>query len=168
MNLIKKITLVCFLAIAAIACSNDDDNGSSKKNEFTYDGTSYELSLGYLEDFGEFSEGVYNFDIYLLSSNAENGMYFEMFTDNQNKLEVGTYTLSNSGNANTFSSSSEIGINLNSENEKYYEITEGTVEILSNDTYKIEFEGTANGKAFSGYYKGSLNSGDILPRPARK
>ena len=182
MNLIKKITLICLVAITAIACNKDDDGASnSKKGQLKFDGKSYNLKSGFLYNYGEIETGIYNYDVVLLTTeivfedgeplapadNIFSEVYFELYTDNSQELEEGVYNFSNTVDVNTFSEFSEIAINVNFDTEEgtYYEITSGTFEVLSNNTYELSFEGNAEGKSFSGNYKGSLKTYDDFLEP---
>ena len=157
------------------SCGSDDDGGSSSNNVLIYDGTEFELKAGVIENYGDYyTDGVYNFDVSLLSSEITigddeitpnddiiSGVYFELFTDNSSDLEIGTYTFGSTYAVNTYDSA-EIYINSTDGGYNGFEVTSGSFTVLDNgSTYEFEFAGTAEGgESFSGYYRGSLEAFD--------
>ena len=167
--------ILAFVSLAVISCNKDDDNNDDTSSNFLKVGsTEYQLKAGGIDNYGQVSTGVYNFDITLVTSTVTNvngvilpqdeifsGIYFELFTSNPNNLDVGVYQFSTSANVNTFSYGDvfiDASYNDMGENTTYYDITGGSLEVLDNgNTYRLEFEGTLdNGQSFSGSYRGSL------------
>jgi len=179
-----KQILLLSLAFVLISCSNDDENNNENPNLtdnfLTIGSTNYELKGGSIEDYGEYEAGIFNFDIVLITTSVNfiggefmpedqvySGIYFELFTDNQGDLAVGTYTqvaLEDIG-AQTFEYS-EIAQNVEFEDEDdsgiFSELVEGSIDIISNGPeYELEFNGVDDlGRTISGYYKGTLISVD--------
>jgi hypothetical protein len=156
------------------SCSDDDDNQNSSPNFFIYGDTEIQLTDGIILDYGQYTEGVYNFDIVILDSEINNmggepfpandtfsGVEFELFTTNAEDLQVGTYTFG-SDEANSY----EYGVvyfNSSTQNFESLYIDSGTFTVLDNgSTYEFEFEGTVeDGTEFSGSFKGSLEAYDF-------
>jgi len=157
----------------SFSCDSDDDGGSSSgSGTLTYGDTEIQLKAGVIQDYGEYTDGVYNFDIVLIDSEiTENdgypypvndtfsGVYFELFTDNASDLEVGTY---NFGSDEAYSYEyGEVYIQTTIDEYGFF-IYSGSFTVLDNgSSYEIEFEGTtSDGTAFSGSYTGSLTAYD--------
>lgn len=162
-----------------VGCKKDSNSSNNKMN---YDGTDYNLSQGFLENFGQWTDEMdYNMGIVLLSSGFTvhevdgeidslsgigHGIVFDLFTTSINKVEVGVYTYDagESGQAGTFNYSNGV-INYNSATEDgtEFDITAGKLTIVQNgDTYELNFDCTAdNGKHVTGYFKGSLKYYDM-------
>ncbi|MDT0295221.1 hypothetical protein ACFQ3R_03090 [Mesonia ostreae] len=173
MKKVKIFLVLAFVSLSIISCNKDDDNDSSSSSNFLKVGDSeYTLKAGVIEDYGSFSTGVYNFDVLLTTSKLTtiagevlpqdeifSGIYFELFTANENNLEEGVYNFSTSGEANTFEYGDIIiDATIGESEPTYYEITGGSFEVLDNgNTYNLKFEGMMeNGQSFSGAYRGSL------------
>ena len=66
-----KNQVLFFLAIFGLfmytGCKKDDNN-TSVKNEFVLNGSTYDLSKGFITDYGANGNGSYDFDITLTSS----------------------------------------------------------------------------------------------------
>ncbi len=173
-NLSRMFILLFFTSVTLMSCSTDDDgeeeNGSGNAN---YDGTEINLDQGYIVDYGEY-EGLYNFDITLLSDDFEidianeniegNGemVYFEMWTEQSSGLKNGTYTLSN-GESDFGLTYAEFAMDFNpnedeEEGGSYLESTVAEVTVnKSGSTYTLDFELTfENGKSLTGRYVGNL------------
>ena len=163
----KKLYLL-FIAIAVLSSCKKDDNGPS--NNVKYDGRTYELSKGYLENYGEWYDNTYNFDLTLVSSDVTitessasgvgNLVYFEMLSPSPTELAAGTYTFASSFNtANTFDQGM-VGLDFDVANftGTILSLVGGTVEVSkSGTTYDITFNGVlATGKSVSGKYSGTL------------
>ncbi|MGS2725565.1 hypothetical protein ACU8DI_03070 [Psychroserpens sp. BH13MA-6] len=174
MKSLKLFVLLITVSMLSFSCGNDDDNQNSSSNKLIFGDTEYQLRAGVIEDYGAYSEGIYNFDIVLLNSEINNvdgefqpvnetfsGVYFELFTDNSENLAEGTYTFGDNIDVGTYVYA-EVFINTTVDNYSAIDITSGTFTVLDNGTtYEFVFEGTVDGGAsFSGYYKGSLSSYD--------
>jgi hypothetical protein len=175
----KKISQLLFMALMVVfsACSDDDDNNNPAQNNILNIGDNeYELKAGSIEDYGLYSNNLYNFDIVLATSNVTivdgeiipqdqilSGIYFELFTNAENDLSTGTYNLVDFQNiANqTFEICDiyeNVDVTLEEENGSLSELVSGTFSVLSNGPeYEFEFSGVDNlGQNITGYYKGNL------------
>ncbi len=177
MKNLKLLVLLLTVSVFSFSCGDDDDGGSggvSGDSVLVFGDDEFQLRAGVIEDYGEYSDGIYNFDIILLDSPISefdgeffptnqtfSGVYFELFTDNPLNLEVGTYTFGNEVEVGSYEYA-DIYIESTLENFNFFEITSGTFKVLDNgSTYELEFEGTtSDGTSFSGYYKGSLQEYD--------
>lgn len=169
-NYIKIVFFSISCSILLTGCSKDDDSGPS--NYLTYSGIKYELSKGYLENYGEaWVDDVYNFDLTLCSSgitvteDAHSGVgnffYFEMYSSSATELTPGTYTFSSSGDEtpSTFDEGLA-GVNYDIANEigTYLEFVGGTVIIeKTGNIYTITIDCALPSAAkVTGSYKGEL------------
>lgn len=141
-------------------------------------GTDYDLKSGIIENYGEFEEGIFNFDISLFTEpignvNSDNpfgdasvsGVYFELFTTNESNIATGTYDFSsNFGSENTFTFAAVLenclfstdGDDVNCENE--FAITGGTFTVNAvGNQFDLEFSASLmGGGSAEGKYVGSL------------
>ncbi|WP_179339377.1 hypothetical protein [Winogradskyella ludwigii] len=178
MKNLKLLVLLVSMSLISFSCGSDDDGdgGSSASSDsvLIFGDAEYQLESGTIEDYGEYSDGVYNFDIVLVTSdistiNGETeavddtytGIYFELFTSNSGDLEEGVYTLGDNIEAGSFVYAN-IFVESSSDEYTSFDIDSGTFTVLEDgSTYEFEFEGTvSNGTSFSGYYRGSLLSFD--------
>ena len=118
MKTLKYLAVVCFLSIF-VACSSDDDNnnnddGPAAMGTFTYNGKTYQLTTGVIENEGE-GYGDYDSIEYLISfttselgKDDEGDFYptddkfsiidFSLFSENGEKPKVGTYHFDSDNN----------------------------------------------------------------------
>ncbi|NRD19015.1 hypothetical protein HNV08_03065 [Winogradskyella eckloniae] len=184
MKILKQIILVFTLSAMSFSCGSDDDGGSSNSNGvLIYGDTEYQLKAGIIEDYGEYYDGLYNFDISLATSeiiesdgvpvpedNIFSGVYFELFTSNSSDLAEGTYAFGDNVEVNSYTYAN-LFIDSSIENNNAISINSGTFTVLENgSTYEFSFQGTSSdGTSFSGSYTGSLQSYDYtdeFDRPA--
>ena len=112
-KLIPNTLLIAFTSILLISCSSDDDQPATEEiqNFLKVGDQEFELKSGIIEDFGSYQD-LYNFDIslYSIETRVENNeivpindpemvsaIYFELFTDNPDDLNVGSYEFDFSG-----------------------------------------------------------------------
>lgn len=168
MKNLKLFILLLSVSLATFSCGSDDD--SAAENVLTFGDTEYQLKSGFITDYGEVEEGIYNFDVSILDIDIDitdlesgegleevfTGIYFELFTDNSENLEEGIYAFGTDIEANSYVYA-DIYMQTADDNS-YYTINSGTFTVLNNGTtYEFEFEGTTEDDvAFSGYYKGTL------------
>lgn len=188
----KKLTflLICSIVSVFWSCKSDDDSSDGNSGSGIVqieDGITLNLKSGTIEDYGEYSTGLYNFDIVLVdtnintvsgqpmpSNNPFNGVYFELFTDNPNDLAEGVYTI-NDGfeyEANSIGWA-ELMTNIDFDDEEsgsYTDITSVTFTVLDNgNSYEFEFEGVLDtGETITGNYSGSLLKFDYSDVEGRK
>ena len=167
------------MVIALIGCKKDEED-KKPDSYFEYDGKVYELSYGFLENWGQATETSFNLDLIMLSDSfvlhetagvldsitgVGEGLYFEMFASKNDELPAGDYNY----NATSFQAGTYdygdfvINYNLETEQGTIYEITGGKVTVKRNGTsYEMTFDCTAsNGKKLAGRFKGNLRYFDF-------
>lgn len=174
----KKITLnlavLLIITIAFSGCKKDKKDDETTKNFLKVDGTDYDLSKGFLINYGIYGSSN-NIDLVLISSGITvhevmglpdsvsgtgNAIYFELYSTSGDKLQLGDYIYNDSGDAGTFDWADYL-LNWNATqlpDADFTNITSGTVKVINNGTeYELSFSGKdSNNKTISGYYKGSL------------
>ena len=164
----KQLRIALFLLLMSFVALNSCEDDSKPKNNFKYDGKTYTLSDGYLEDYGA-NNGSYDWDVFIISSKLTyNGdwftgtgdiVYFDLNTASENGLVTGTYTYSSERDVFTFVDGA-IGLNYNMDTESgaIVEVIGGTVEItVSGNEVLFEFNLIAEtGKTIKGRFKGVL------------
>jgi len=176
MKKIKLLTCVFISVLATVttSCSNDDDavddTPIAVANEFTYDGVTYALSQGFLEDYGDNGNGSYDFDITLLSDDftldtvnqsitgTGEAVYLDLNSDNMTDLSDGTYIFAANRDAFTLVVAGIfIDYNITAETGTLVKATGGEV-ILSKlgTTYTIIFDLTTAAGDITGRYEGTL------------
>ncbi len=193
MKKFSKSLLCLFMAIPLVftSCGGDDDatdesSENTALNQFSYDGETYDINTAIIEGYGMYGDN-YNFDLSLTDATITNedgepsttdtnftGIYFEMFTDNPNQLEPGTYTYigeteENWGAAFSFDYADITFVeSVDEEDYTYYEFTDGTVTIADDNTFEVEFTATDdNGNTVEGYYKGDTMNFDYEDETGR-
>ena len=185
MKNLKLLFLLVSISLVSFSCGSDDDGDGGTaggSGVLVYGDTEYQLKSGVIADYGEYFDGVYNFDVSLVDSGIRivdgetiptndtfSGVYFELFTSNSQDLEEGVYTFGNGIEAGTYSSAEVIIETAFDEDYEAFEINSGTFTVLDDgSSYEFEFEGTTyNGTSFSGYYTGSLVSVDYSSELSR-
>ncbi|MCB7481560.1 hypothetical protein [Christiangramia sediminis] len=174
---LPRIFFLLLTLLSFSACSedddapNDDDGGGSGNGNATYDGRTFNFTQGVVAEFGQGDEGVYNFDIDLLSDDFDidfeneeiNGrgevLYFEMWTSQSSELKEGTYKLSNgeSDFGITFADFSE-DYNFNLDEGSLKEAVEAEVVLSrSGSIYSLDYTlNFADGKTLTGSFEGDL------------
>lgn len=105
-------------------CNNNDDDSSALKSEFTYNGVTYRLDRGFIEDLGQnFSGETFDFDVTLISEGIERGplgltgrgnyIYLDLNTTSSDGLVPGIYNWSNMRSASSLVGGSEVGFGVN-------------------------------------------------------
>ncbi|MFT5926202.1 MAG: hypothetical protein ACI9WL_000947 [Rubritalea sp.] len=174
----KLITLIFIIVLGTFttSCDNDDDAAAAVPvaivNEFTYEGTSYNLSQGILEDYGDNGNGSYDFDISLFSDdftidlvNDEitgrgEAVYLDLNSDNMADLSDGTYVFDINRDAFVISVAGIfLDYDIQAQNGTAVQASSGEVILTkSGDEYTISFDlSTATGDAIIGQYKGTLS-----------
>ncbi len=185
MKNLKLFVLLLSVGLMSYSCKNDDDGGSSSGSGVViYGDTEIQLKSGVIMDYGEYMDGIYNFDITLVDTQVRtvdgypfptedvfSGVYFELFTSNVSDLQVGTYNFG-SADAGGYEYA-EVYINATIEQDEGISINSGSFSVLDNgSSYELEFEGTtSDGTAFSGSFSGPLRAYDFsdeLGRPAEE
>ena len=166
--LFTLIALVAFTSI--VGCKKDKDDDMDTKSEFTYDGTTYSLANGYIDDFGSNGNGSFDWDVIITSSSITvdsvgdfSGMgdlvYLDLNSSDSTGLVAGTYNWSTTREISSIVDGS-IGIDLDLATLMGTNISAsaGTVDVAINGTETtITFNLTfADGKTVSGEWKGVL------------
>ena len=165
------VYLVLFtLLISLFSCSEDDP--PPPQNYFNLDGTQYTVAKGYIQPWGENSNGSYDFDIWLVSSginySTSSGeffgigelVYIDLNTSSANGLVNGTYNYSSYRDAFTFTDGI-IGIQIDAANQTGDEVVEivgGSivVKVTGNDV-TLDFDlTTSKNTNVKGNFTGSL------------
>jgi hypothetical protein len=175
----KKIKLFSIIFIAALAtvttsCDPDDDIAAvALANEVTYDGSTYALSKGFLEDYGDNGNGSYDFDVTLVSSginydstNAEftgsgQVLYLDLNSDSMAGLSNGTYNFSTARTEfSLLTAVVVVDFDATAMTGTGVQATGGNVVLTKNGTqYTILVECTiASGGTISGSYEGTLTT----------
>jgi hypothetical protein len=174
-KIFKPLIAILLLILFVAGCKKDKKE--TVNNQFTYNGTEFILSQGFLENYGKSAanEGN-NIDLSLLSStftiHEKNGevdsvsgtgdaLYFEIFTSLPDKLDIRDYTYDGTESyaAGTFDYGMiGMGFNMETELGSAFLITGGKVSVTSvGSDYEISINcTTSNGKTITGYYKGPL------------
>ena len=176
----KKFKLLSIIFIAVLgtvttSCSSDDDNipAVTIANEVTYDGNTYTLSKGFLEDYGDNGNGSYDFDVTLVSSGinydstnaAFTGsgqvLYLDLNSDNMAALSNGTYNFSTTRTAfSLVNAVVVVDFDATAQTGTGVQATGGSVVLTKDGTeYTILVECTiASGDTISGSYEGTLTT----------
>lgn len=177
----KHLLLAALFALPLffVACSDDDDdNGNGMRNHFTYDGQTFDLDYGFMVSFGQWWGDGYIFDIFLHSDGIEfsedlmdatgkgHGMFFEMYSPDEDGLVPGTYVYDDDDEGDPFTFYwADIIMNFDTETEEGDEviIEGGTVEVeRSGSTYTLHVDAVGeDGKEIKGYFRGSLPVYDL-------
>lgn len=151
-------------------CNKDDDDmGDQIKNEFTYDGTTYAITKGYLNDVGGNLNNSHDWDIFLVTEGVGKSgfsltgmgeiVYLDLNTDSSTGLVAGTYNWASVRDAFTIVPGSEVFLdyNLDTFSGTKVSFTDGTVDIaIDGAETTVTFTLTADGKTLSGEWKGTL------------
>jgi hypothetical protein len=175
----KLMIATVALSTLFVACKKDDK--VETKNSFIYQNNTYDVSNGFISNYGK--RGAFdatNFDIYLTSkaitntggdiSGTGDAIYLDFNSASATELASGTYTFDDLRNLNTFSNAIVyINCNFNTFTGGEYEIDANTTgSIIVNktgSTYEISCSFTVdNGKEVDCYYKGSLASVAVKKR----
>ncbi|MFV0365867.1 MAG: hypothetical protein ACK5JS_05095 [Mangrovibacterium sp.] len=170
---LKFFAFLIASCLVLASCSSSDDGGDDGGNKdtvntgtLTIGNTKKTLTSGYLEDYGNIADGVYDIDFTAISdasstaSPNEAVVYFDLYTTTDGVLAEGNYSLgsyetASSGTANIYGNYSDAAIGDNietsaSNKNNTYNIqngtiitpTEGTFSVTeSGDTYKVSFKG---------------------------
>jgi len=176
MKKFKLITLIFIIILGTftISCDNDDDAVAPAAivNEFTYQGITYGLSQGILEDYGDNGNGSYDFDISLFSDDfivdlvndeiAGRGeaVYLDLNSDNMAHLSDGTYVFNINREAFVISVAG-IFLDYDAQSQDGTAVQASSGEVILTkvgEEYTISFDlSTATGDAIIGQYKGTLS-----------
>ncbi|MCC9166929.1 hypothetical protein [Pontibacter harenae] len=180
----RSLTFVLLAGFALASCSDDDDDNAtpSLDDKVEYDGQTYNLRTGVVEDYGTGDvEGHYNYDFYVTDGtlvveddeaasleNAKILVYTELFSSGEAAFTTGTFTFvqdaeSSQANGKHVFENAEVIVDSNNdnildENDDVFEATGGTVTVSgSNNNYTLDFNLTLNnGKTARGNYSGNF------------
>lgn len=169
------------LPFVFVACSDDDDNGNGNggiQGHFTYDGQTFNLDHGFMVNYGQAWSDGYNFDVWLHSDGIQvgdhlmdmtgkgHGMFFEMYSADEDGLAPGTYAFDDDDEGDPYTFYwADIIMDYDIETEEGLEvdIAGGTVKVeRSGSTYTFHVDAVGeDGKKITGYFRGSLLVYDI-------
>jgi hypothetical protein len=172
----KFLTMILVaVMIVVVAGCKKDSNDPVNSGQFTYSGTSYSLSQGFLGGYGSVGDNSYGIDIVLLSSGLQvyeisgipdsvsgKGEVFmvAMYSSTENAIEPGVYAFNDLGTAGTFEYSMVlIGYDAATDEAAIEdEVAGGTVTVTKEgDIYGFSFNMTTMlGKTLTGDYSGNL------------
>lgn len=181
-RILKSVSILIILALVSVNCEKATDNPpvvnppAEKDNEMVYNDTSYALSQGFFEYYGQFQQGgAYNLDLYLLSSGfvlhevdgvidsisgGGESIYFELFSADSAGLAEGTYSYDSNypGESGTFTSAGGvIGFDFENETGFEFEIEDGTFTVTKDGDYEFNFSGTDElNHSVTLYFKGEI------------
>jgi len=175
-QLLTPIIALLLLSVVVGGCKKDKKDEGSSNGKFSYNGVDYNLSKGFLENYGRYGEEGFNLDLTLLSSDfvvhessgeidsisgIGSGINFEIFTSLSTKLDVKEYVYdeTESGADGTFDyGMAVINFNARTETGQVLEITGGKITVVNNGSdYEININCTTSGaKTITGHYKGPL------------
>jgi hypothetical protein len=173
-TIVSNLFFIILLCLAIEGCKDDSSDDGSTKNAMKVDGTDYDLSKGFVINYGDYNS-VFAIDLFLISpgltvhefeglpdsaSGTGQLLTFEIFSSSGDKIAVGDYVYSDSENVGTFYYSGYM-LNWNATQNPFADLTEissGTLNVINSGAqYEISFSGKdSNNKDISGYYKGSL------------
>ncbi len=170
--MIKQITHFMF-ALACIsllfASCKEDEEPTPPKNEFTVGEYNVELTQSTLEEYGENTDGSYDWDVTLATSglnfSEETGtgsaIYLDLNSDSATGLSEGSYTWAEERSAFTIVAGAVV-VNFDSETEEsdyIQDLKAGTVDIsFDGGETIVEFNMTGeDNMVVSGYYKGVIS-----------
>ena len=163
--------LLCFFFASALFVGCGDDDMDGPRNSFTLDGETYELTKGFLEDFGTNGNGSFDFDVTLTSATINysevqgsfNGVgdfvYLDFNTSSEDGLISGTYNFSSDRNAFTFVAGVVgTGYDLSTASGEDFTILGGTAEVsIDGTTTTIDFDiTTSSNLTVTGSWTGML------------
>lgn len=171
-----RILTLAFIAITTLAttsCSDDDDAAPAVvPSQFTYDGVTYQLDKGFIDEFGDNGNGTFDFDIFLFTegltidpatadvSGTGQAVYLDLNSDSMTGLSDGTYLFAMDREAFTIVPNTGVLINLDTAAQTGTLVPAvGGDVILSKEGNIYELEYTlvdASGLEVVGSYRGEL------------
>ncbi|MFV0291051.1 MAG: hypothetical protein ACK5IJ_09210 [Mangrovibacterium sp.] len=173
----KITSLLLFICITLVACSgnsatstdDDDDNsgtggGATTKNEVTIRNTTKALTAGFIEDYGQIAQGVYDIDFTAISATSSTNspneaiVYFDLYSSTPGKLTegeylIGTYNDAIAGKSNIFGDFSDaaIGDDINTNSvANTYGIINGSIITPTSGKFIVKESGDNYEVSFSG------------------
>ena len=173
----KNLKLVVLVALVfnllAVSCKSDDDNDTASENVMTIDGEQFDVASGFLSEFGENSDGSFDWDVTLFSSGFTistteeeisgigASVYLDLNTNSASGLVPGTYTFSNQRAEFTWVDAEGV-TNLNAEtgDGSFISAVSGTVIITGtgNDQLIEANLVDVSGNAITASYRGALQT----------
>lgn len=182
--MLKLQALMLLCGLFMISCSEDnpeDDINPSVTNAVLYDGTTYQINRGLIEDYGP-DNSHYNYDMILTDGTIGDNdvdnetfiFYLELFSAETSGFKTGTFTyvyeeeLSEmEAGKSYFTSNSSLYIDVNNDgivndDDEEISVTGGTLTISgSGANYTLVYDLTLeNGKTLKGGYEGSFTVSD--------
>ncbi|HYG19586.1 MAG TPA: hypothetical protein VD816_11690 [Ohtaekwangia sp.] len=165
---ISRLFLCLGLAMAFVACKDDDDKKAS--NQFTFEGDKFVLQEAWYdidEEFDEDENPVFEYEIYLEGTDGTkvSGVWFDLFSSQDEDLPAGTYTFDGDYTQNNLTFNYAGGFFYDTdtqEEEDFGSVTGGTVKVTkSGDKHTFTFDLTMEGgKKLAGSFSGELQIED--------
>jgi len=167
-----KLLVLAVLAfnLVTVSCKSDDDNGGNSET-MTINGEQFSIASGFLTEFGENSDGSYDWDVTLFSegftinptqqsaSGEGASIYLDLNTNSATGLVPGTYTFSDDREEFTWVDAEGV-TNLNAEtgDGDFFVAESGTVVITGTGNDQVIEVNLVdeNGNALTAFYSGSL------------
>ncbi|MFC4634489.1 hypothetical protein ACFO3O_11260 [Dokdonia ponticola] len=173
----KNLKLVFLSALVftlvTVSCKNDDDDNTTVEatNSMTINGEEFSIETGFLTEFGENSDGSFDWDVTLISDgftidiNNEtvtgigSSIYLDLNTNSATGLVPGTYTFSNERAEFTWVDAEGV-IDLNGETGEgnFFFAESGTVTITGTGNNQLIVVDLVdeNGNEITASYEGAL------------
>ncbi len=167
--------LMAAMIVVFAGCKKDSNDDPVNSGQFTYSGTSYGLSQGFLGGYGPVGNNTYGIEVVLLSSglhiietngipdsvNGKGDVFaIDMYSVSENSIEPGEYTFGDLGTAGTFEYAMVlIGYDATTDEADIEDdVVGGTVTVTKDgDNYGFSFNmSTMLGKTITGDYSGYL------------
>lgn len=169
MQFFKIISFIVLLSILTFSssCKKDD---ASPSNQFTLNGESFDLSQGFIEEYGDNGNDSYDFDVTLLSSGINysesqsfsgsgNILYLDLNTSSEDGLVSGKYNYANDRDVFTLVDAIiATDYDVINETGNEFEVIGGSVDLdVDGSEVTIDFDLTlSNNTSVTGRFKGPL------------
>ncbi len=161
---VQILTVCAFSLLLITGCKDsgtDADPDSNSDNNFQYDGKTYSLESGIIEDYGEEKPGFRNYDFFLTEKqenfedeseeaeiNSDYIIYFWLESLDASSFTGGTFNYDDSDEAvasHLYDGALIFIINASEDDFEEYFVTAGSVDVsISGDTYTLDFDVTLN------------------------
>ncbi len=171
MKKISYLTMFGLLSFALLMSACKKDKEESNLNQFTLNGETYSLDKGFLVEYGQNTDGSYDWDVTLTSPSIDyseslgdftgqgDAIYMDLNTSSATGLVAGTYNYSTDRNAFTFVDA--LGATdaiISSGTGNFVNLTAGTIDVSINGTattFDIDLV-TSTGQSLTGNFTGTL------------
>jgi len=171
MKQIGYLTMFGLLSFMLLISACKKDKEESNLNQFTLNEESYDLAKGFLVEYGENSNGSYDWDVTLTSSSISyseslgdftgqgDAIYMDLNTSSATGLVAGTYNYSTIRDAFTFVVAlAATDAIISSGTGTFVDLTAGTIDVSVNGnetTFDLDLR-TSTGETLTGNFTGTL------------